>query len=247
LSRTPRIFVDQALAEGLELRPDDQALRHLTRVLRLRSGAPVRVFDGRGHEHAAVLLSGDAGPFLRLSEPVEPTAESPLRICLLQGISRGDRMDLVIQKATELGVAEIRPVATRRSVVRLDGQRARQRTEHWWGIAVAACEQCGRATLPVLHAPTGLAAAMQALPADAIRWILDSGGNPPSSTAISGNSDVALLLGPEGGLTGAEKNLAADLGFSPVSLGPRTMRTETAAIAVIAIVQAIWGDLSASP
>jgi len=247
LSRTPRIFVDQALAEGLELRPDDQALRHLTRVLRLRPGAPVRVFDGRGHEHQAVLLSGEGGSRLRLSEAVEPVAESPLRICLLQGISRGERMDLVIQKATELGVTEIRPVATRRTVVRLERQRARKKIEHWRGIVVAACEQCGRATLPVLRAPTDLAAALEALPADAVRWILDTGGSPPASAAVTGASTVVLLLGPEGGLTESEKTLAADRGFTPVRLGARIMRTETAAIAVIAIVQAIWGDLSASP
>lgn len=246
MSRTPRIFVDQALAEGLELRPDEEALRHLTRVLRLRPGEPVRVFDGRGHEHAAVLLSGDAGPFLRLSEAAEPAPESPLRIFLLQAISRGKRMDLVLQKATELGVTEIRPISTQRSVVRLDRQRTRQKIEHWRGIVVAASEQCGRATLPVLHVPVDFATAMDALPTDSARWILDPGGEPPSAAAAAGKSSVTLLLGPEGGLTGEEKSLAADRGFTPVRLGPRIMRTETAAIAVIAVVQAMWGDLSAS-
>jgi len=239
--------VDRELAEGLDLRPDEQAMKHLTRVLRLHPGAPVQVFDGRGNEHAATLLSGDAGPFLRLSGPIGTPSESPLRICLLQGISRGERMDLVIQKATELGVAEIRPVATKRSVVRLDRQRAGRRLEHWRGVVVAACEQCGRATLPRLDSPADLEVALDMLPAAATRWMLDAQGDSPSATRTVAPGGVVLLVGPEGGLTEAEKSRARDRGFAPLRLGPRVMRTETAAIAAIATAQALWGDLSASP
>ena len=246
MSRIPRIYIDRELAAGLDLRPDEQATRHLTRVLRLRAGARVRVFDGRGEEREATLLSGDGGPFLRLGTPVAPPPESALRICLVQGISRGERMDLVIQKATELGVAEIRPVTTGRSVVKLDRRRKQNRLDHWQGVVVAACEQCGRATLPMLHAPSSLEASFRELPDRSRRWMLDAGGSGPSVQARPEGS-VVLLVGPEGGLTDEEKARATKEGFTPLRLGPRIMRTETAAIAAIAAFQAVWGDLGVSP
>jgi 16S rRNA (uracil1498-N3)-methyltransferase len=191
-------------------------------------------------------MSGDDGPFLRLSAAIEAPPDSPLRIYLLQGISRGERMDLVIQKATELGVTEIRPVETRRSVVRLDPRRARRRLDHWRGVVVAACEQCGRARLPAMSPPTSLEDALGALPGDATRWLLDADGEAPCAATAVGTGGIVLLVGPEGGLTGAEKVQAVDRGFAPLRLGPRIMRTETAAIAAMVIAQALWGDLSAS-
>ncbi len=247
MSRIPRIFVDQDLDEDLDVRLDGQALKHLVRVLRLQPGAPVRVFDGRSHEYAANLVSGDTGFFLRLAEPVPPLSEPPLPICLVQGISRGERMDLVIQKATELGVTEIRPVMTQRSVVRLDQRRRQHRLDHWRGIAVAACEQCGRARLPIVHAPTDLEPALDALPAETTRLVLDPEGGAPSPGSAPRDGGLVLLVGPEGGLNGKERQQILARGFAPLALGPRIMRTETAAIAAVIVAQTLWGDFSASP
>lgn len=240
MSRTPRIYVDQPLVEGADIDPGERAERHLVKVLRLRNGAPVNVFDGRGHEHPATLIAQDRAILLRIGPPVDAVPESMLDICLIQGISRGERMDLVVQKATELGVTEIRPVTTQRSVVKLDEKRRDRKLDHWKSIAISACEQCGRATLPTLRRPGGLDEALRDLAADTTRLMLEAHGSP--RTPVSEADRLVLLVGPEGGLSEAEKKTALAKGFQPFTLGPRIMRTETAALVAIAVSQALWGD-----
>ena len=178
--------------------------------------------------------------------PIE--RESPLRVTLLQALARGEKMDWVLQKATELGVARIVPVATERSVVQLDGERAGRRLEHWQGIVASACEQCGRNRLPEVLAPQSLAAACQlaATSPASVRLVLAPGATASlaaaASAAEAGASEVALLIGPEGGLSEAELRVAAQAGFVAVAMGPRVLRTETASIAALAVLQLVAGD-----
>jgi 16S rRNA (uracil1498-N3)-methyltransferase len=236
--------VKAALAEGAEVRLGGAAARHVSRVLRLREGDAIKVFDGRGSEHGARITSRREPDVRIVVGPAADTVpESPLSIHLLQGICRSERMDLVIQKTTELGITQIQPVFTRRSVVRLDPDRARRRTRHWRGIAVAACEQCGRATLPRVAPPSSLDDALAAVTADMDRLLLDPGAPGALSVVSPAAGKVAVLIGPEGGLEPGERQAAIEAGFVPVSLGPRIMRTETAALAAVVLLQSVWGDL----
>ncbi|MGD8481437.1 MAG: 16S rRNA (uracil(1498)-N(3))-methyltransferase [Gammaproteobacteria bacterium] len=245
MSRIPRIYVGERLEEGIQIRPDERAERHLVKVLRLRSDDVLMVFDGQGNEHHAALSARAGQVMLQIGEPAPTIPEPDLDICLVQGISRGERMDLVVQKSTELGVRQFRPVFTRRSIVRLDEKRARRRAEHWRAVMISACEQCGRATLPVLHPPTDLERALRDLAPGTTRLMLDAHTgelalSPPTTDRL------VLLIGPEGGLTREEKEMAAAGEFRPIRLGPRIMRTETAALAAISFAQTVWGDFSAS-
>lgn len=247
MPRIARIFVDEDLLEGECVMASESATRHLTRVLRLKEGSVVSVFDGRGHEHSARIEScGSKRAALRVGSDVHPVPESPARITLLQGISRGERMDFVVQKTTELGVVGIRPVFTERSVVKLDEKRSRRRLEHWRSVAISACEQSGRATLPEILTPIPLEPALLTIETGGLRILLDPCGESilPSGPLPAGG--VTLLIGPEGGLSGAERQLARSLGFTSLAIGPRILRTETAAVAAVTLIQSIWGDLSAS-
>jgi 16S rRNA (uracil1498-N3)-methyltransferase len=240
------------LAEGLEIDLPAAAAQHVATVLRLRPGAPLTLFDGQGGEWAASVLATDRrGARARVGahDPVE--RESPLAITLLQGLARGERMDQVVQKATELGVARILPIAAERSVVQLGEARAERRIAHWQAVAASACEQCGRNRVPEILPPLALAAC-GAAPLPALRWVLDpaTGRALPEAvataqTSTTGLREVALLVGPEGGLSDTELALAARLGFEPVRLGPRVLRTETAGLAALAALQALAGDFGA--
>jgi 16S rRNA (uracil1498-N3)-methyltransferase len=174
--------------------------------------------------------------------------ESPLQVTLLQALARGEKMDWVLQKATELGVARIVPVATERSVVQLDGERAGRRLEHWQGIVAAACEQCGRNRLPEVLSPRSLEAACELVATSpaSVRLVLAPGATASlaaaASAAEAGGSEVALLIGPEGGLSDGELRLAAQVGFVAVAMGPRVLRTETASIAALGVLQLVAGD-----
>lgn len=239
---TPRVFTDQALAAGAEIGLEPGPSHHLLKVLRLKPGAGLRLFNGRGGSVAAV-LAGSRGQEARVAvgdfDPADH--ESPLAIELAIGVSRGERMDWVVQKAVELGVAAIRPLVTERTEVRLAGERRDKKLGHWRQIVIAACEQCGRNRLPVVHSPQSLA---DWLPAAAgLRLVLA----PDAATALAAIDAVApnvvtLLIGPEGGLSAAEIDAAIAAGFHAVGLGPRVLRTETAPLAALAICQARWGD-----
>jgi len=223
----------------------DQA-HHLARVLRLETGAAVIVFDGHGVERDAVIARiAKSGVVLKIGPPREVDRESPLVVMLAQGMSSGERMDYTVQKGVELGVAGIRPLATSRSVVRLDAERAQKRVAHWQAVVIAACEQCGRnhvpPVLPVMNLYDWLAPGAGQKNA-ALRVLL----SPSAPTALRDlprpSGEVTLLAGPEGGLSPQEQSDAQSAGFTPVRLGPRVLRTETAALAALSAMQTLWGD-----
>jgi len=244
MSRT-RLYTDTDLCPGAELTLEGGPARYLGRVLRLRVGDELTLFNGRGGEYPAVLQSLDkASVTVALGEFVDREAESSCEIHLLQGLARGERMDLVVQKCTELGVRRITPLSTDHGVVRLDGKRARKRVEHWRGIAASACEQCGRNRLPEIDEPTGLRDWLgQNFEQKTRRLILRPGTATPIGAIAAGSSALVLLIGPEGGFSESEYELADATGFEPVALGPRILRTETAAIAAVAALQVLFGDM----
>jgi 16S rRNA (uracil1498-N3)-methyltransferase len=243
MARTPRVFVAEPLAEGRRLRLEGEAAAHLGRVLRVRAGAAVVLFDGTGPEFDGEVLSATR----RVVELVVGTRfkadrESPLELVLLQGVCRNERMDWVVRKATELGVTAIRPVLAERSVVKLDAARAANRLEHWRAIVVSACEQCGRNVLPALLEPLPVPAALAAH-AGASGVLLDpeASGGPETLAAPAG--PLCLLVGPEGGLDAHERAAARAAGYAGIRLGPRILRTETAALTGVTLLQARFGDL----
>lgn len=240
--RTPRVYLDARLAVGRPaVLPADTAM-HLTRVLRLRADDTVILFNGDGRDYGGRLLPGGKREAHVLVDTVgEPEAEPPLRLHLAVGVSRGERMDLVIQKAVELGVSAIQPLSTERSMVRLDAERADRRRQHWQGVLVAACEQSGRRRLPTLHATAPLAEWLPA--ATGTRLLLDPRADRSLADLPAPDGTATLLVGPEGGLSVPERDRAARAGFLPIHLGPRILRTETAPLAALAAMQALWGDL----
>lgn len=239
---SPRFFCPDALAPGAVLALPDNAARHAARVLRLAPGAAVTLFDGRGGEYAARIAAvrKDAVEAEVLAFR-ERDCESPLSIRLVQALQAGDRMDLTVQKAVELGVAAIQPVASRRSVVRLDGERALRRVEHWRGVAASACEQCGRNRVPEVAAIEPLERWL-ARPATAPLRLMLSPVAELTLQALPPARSLELLIGAEGGLDPREAEMAAAAGFVGVRLGPRVLRTETAGLAALAAIQTLWGD-----
>ncbi|MCC8537570.1 16S rRNA (uracil(1498)-N(3))-methyltransferase [Xanthomonas axonopodis pv. poinsettiicola] len=223
----------------------DESANHLLRVLRLREGDACILFNGDGNDyHARISVAGKREARARV-ERVEPLHnESPLRITLLQGIARGEKMDLILQKATELGVAAIVPVNAERTEVKLDATRLEKRVAHWRSVVVSACEQSGRARVPTVAAPLGLQEAAQASDLQALRLTLDPQGEHRLST-LSADMEQGLIvaIGPEGGWSPRDRAILADAGFSGLQLGPRILRTETAGLAAIAALQSRFGDL----
>lgn len=222
----------------------DQA-HHLARVLRLEAGAAVNVFDGRGVERNAVISRiAKSGVVLKVGAPRAVDRESPLVVMLAQGMSSGERMDYTVQKAVELGISGIQPLATSRSVVRLDAERAQKRVAHWQAVVIAACEQCGRnrvpQVLPVMSLYDWLAPGTQRNAA--LRVLLSPSAPMALRDLPRPAGEVTLLAGPEGGLSPQEQRDAQSAGFTPVRLGPRVLRTETAALAALSAMQTLWGD-----
>lgn len=247
---SPRFFCPMPLATGVSADLPEGAARHAARVLRLGVGDDLTLFDGRGGEYAARIASVD-----RARVGVEVLAwhdrecESPLPITLVQALQAGEKMDMTVQKAVELGVARIVPAISRRSVVRLDGERAVRRVEHWRGVAASACEQCGRNRVPEVHALVGLERWLaQPGPAGALRLMLAPGAEHTLATLAppSAGVPIELLIGAEGGLAPEEMQAAAQAGFVPIRLGPRVLRTETAGLAALAAIHARWGDFVAA-
>ena len=244
--RLIRIHVDAPLAPGAEVELRGQAAEHVSRVLRLAPGDMLTLFNGDGSDYSSTINELYKGSVIVAIRAVAPArAESPLALVLVQGIARGERMDLIVQKATELGVTAIRPVATARSVVRLDDDLRAKKLAHWQGIAVAACEQCGRATLPAIAEPVAFAAWLQ-LPRDATtrRILLAPDAAASLAGAAAGARRIELLVGPEGGLDEGERDAALAAGYLDCRLGPRVLRSETAAVAALAVLQSSAGDLN---
>ncbi|MEX2123568.1 MAG: 16S rRNA (uracil(1498)-N(3))-methyltransferase [Woeseia sp.] len=243
-----RLYVPDPLKAGDELRLDEERTRYVGRVLRLRVGDAVVLFDGSGGEFSAAITEvAKRAVVVRVGERRERSVESPLAITLIQGISRGERMDIVVQKATELGVRRITPVMTEFSVVRLHGgndDKGEKRALHWLKVARSACEQCGRNVVPTFDAPQSFKSWLESSSSSGVPRIVLH----PGATRTLGNLErihdrIELLIGPEGGLSDAEVDQAVAAGFRACSIGPRVLRTETAAIAAIAALQARWGDL----
>ncbi|MBK8741678.1 MAG: 16S rRNA (uracil(1498)-N(3))-methyltransferase [Betaproteobacteria bacterium] len=238
----PRFHCALPLVAGQTVTLPAEAFHHAVRVRRLRAGDELVLFAGDGCEAAATLAAvtrDTADAAILAVRAVD--RESPLQVTLLQGLSAGDRMDYTLQKAVELGVSAIVPVATRRSVVRLDRERADKRQAHWRQILIGACEQSGRNRIPEVLPVVSLAAALAGVTA-ARRFVLSFEGGARVCNLETPAGPIALLAGPEGGLTADEERLARDAWFAPLSLGPRVLRTETAAVAALAAMQALWGD-----
>lgn len=242
--RLNRIFCDGPLSEGLETDLPAAGAYHVARVLRMREGAPLSVFDGTGGEYRAEIarIQGERVT-VKLAERTPGIAESPLKITLVQGISRSERMDWTLQKATELGVFAIAPVLTARSVVRLDEKQAAKKQAHWRGIVISACEQCGRSRVPAVATPTTLRDYFANVRKEGLRLVLSPSAPGSLAGLASLPNKVELLIGPEGGLDDDELVAARSAGFTPVRLGPRVLRTETAAVTALSVLQALWGDL----
>jgi 16S rRNA (uracil1498-N3)-methyltransferase len=242
--RLIRVHVDAPLAVGARVKLGKAAAAHVIRVLRLGAGGAVTLFNGDGYDYAARLVAAGRGSVEAVVGGLAAArAESPLAVTLVQGIARAEKMDLVVQKATELGVAAILPVATARSVVKVDAKGRDRKAAHWRGVAIGACEQCGRARVPAVGEPQAFAAWLAAPPAAPLRMLLAPEAPAPLATAAAGASAVELLVGPEGGLEDAECRAALAAGFIACRLGPRVLRSETAAIAAMAVLQSVCGDL----
>jgi 16S rRNA (uracil1498-N3)-methyltransferase len=236
--RVTRVFVERPLQAGERFALPEDAATHLVRVLRLREGEGCVLFNGDGHDYAATLESVGKRE-VRVRIVVDN--ESPLRITLLQGIARGEKMDWILQKATELGVAAFMPVTSERSEVRLDAERADKRVAHWRSVVRSACEQSGRAVVPAVAAPLSLAGALDALPAGA-RFLLDPFADDAIGAIHLQDPACVLAIGPEGGWSPRDREQLLAAGFSGLRLGPRVLRTETAGLAAIAALQAGFGD-----
>jgi 16S rRNA (uracil1498-N3)-methyltransferase len=241
--REYRIFVDLPLAEGQRLSLPADAVHRVTAVLRLRPGDELRLFSGDGASHAARILSTARGEVLVETGLRRPgRLESPLSITLAQGISRGQKMDYTLQKAVELGVARLVPLLTDHGNVRLDGERAAARMRHWRNVIIGACEQCGRDRLPELHPPVPFREWIdECEPRGTL--LLDPDGEQGLAAIHPAPTALCLLSGPEGGFSPEEIDFARTRGCVVVRLGPRVLRTETAAVAALAACQALWGDL----
>jgi 16S rRNA (uracil1498-N3)-methyltransferase len=243
--RMTRVHVAAPLAAGSDVALPEKAATHLSRVLRMAVGDACVLFNGDGHDYPAqITVIGKREVRVQVGIPSSVDSESPLHLVLLQGIARGEKMDLILQKATELGVSEVHPLTSQRSEVKLDDARAEKRLAHWQSVVASACEQSGRAVLPHVSAPASLEAVLRTLPAGGLRLILDPHGELSLPTLELGSSTPVLLaVGPEGGWSPRDRDHLHAAGFLGLRLGPRILRTETAGLAAIAALQARFGDL----
>ena len=251
----PRFYYPPTLFPGTIFTATDQisdsvelpaaAAHHASRVLRLRVNDEVLLFDGTGNElHGRIcVITGKSVRLNRLHNHAI-NRESPLHIVLAQALCSSEKMDWIVQKATELGVSAIQPLQTERSITRLSGERAEKRAEHWRRVTIAACEQCGRNTLPIVYPPQDFAHWLVAMrPSTATKLMLAPTSRESLNRQVKPTHSVVLLIGPEGGWSAAEIEMSEQANFTPISLGARILRTETAAIAGITALQTLWGDL----
>lgn len=238
----PRFYCPTPLQVDRVVTLPDAVARHAIGALRLRDGETVTLFNGDGHEYVGILTThGHAS--VRLLARHELARESPLRVVLAQGISSGERMDLTVQKSVELGVAAIQPLMMRRTIVRLSADKLEKRRAHWQGVVVSACEQCGRNRVPEVAAIAEFASWRKSWTDSAgLGLMLDPEGVASLADLPRPEGGVTLLAGPEGGFDPAEREAAQGAGFVSVRLGPRVLRTETAALAALAALQTLWGD-----
>ena len=237
----PRIHCDLRLGPGAQFSLDPDAAQHVAKSLRLKAGDSLVVFDGRGGEYDASITRIDRDRVdVKVGAFRDAEREPRLALGLVQGLPEADKMDWIIQKATELGVGWIQPVTCERSVVRLSGERAARREAHWRRVAIAAAEQCGRTRIPEVRPNLGFMSWL-AIPAETQRWMLDPTA-PPLASQGALPSPLEIVVGPEGGFAERERELLAARGAVGVSLGPRVLRAETAPLAALAAIHALWGD-----
>lgn len=242
--RVPRIYLPAPLTADTLIPLSEACFHHVARVLRLKAGANVVLFNGEGGEFHGVLDQVTRrSAMVRLQRFVAREVEAPLKILLAQGISRGERMDYTLQKAVELGVDAILPLVTERSTVALQDERLGNRVQHWQKIIISACEQCGRNRLPQLLAPITLAKWLPCHLDVDLKLVLDPSATRGLKSSVTSARALALLIGPEGGFSAQELRVAKVQDFLPVRLGPRILRTETAAVAALAALQVLTGDL----
>lgn len=240
--RIPRIFIDLPLSENQQFELPRETSHYLTRVLRLPVNAQLRVFNGLGGEYPAhISAASKNSAHIETGEFIGTDNNSPLHIHLGISLSKGERMDFVVQKATELGVSEISLLNSERTEVKLKGDREEKRLSHWQKVAISACEQCGSNRVPVIHPPVNLSQWLECRD-EAVKLIMQPGTDQPFKQKSP--IDVALLVGPEGGFSDVEVSAANAAGFDSISLGPRILRTETAPLVAISILQHHWGDLN---
>lgn len=241
--RIPRIYTAQELRAGREVLLPEQAGEHVARVLRLDRGHPLILINGDGREYDAQLSSlAKRSVTAMITTAREVDRETPLTLTLAQSIARGEKMDWILQKATELGVSHIVPLITERTEVKLDEERAERRMAHWISVIESACEQCGRTTLPSLAPPRKLDRWLAVLDDDAVRVVLTPDGETSVRQLPATNDRLIMVVGPEGGLTEQDVLMLRQAGFYGLRLGPRVLRTETAGLAGIAALQAVRGD-----
>lgn len=243
--RIPRIYHPEAISLGASIALTDDAVQHVARVLRLGESSPLVLFNGDGKDYAATITRVDKRHVeVNITDAETLNNESPVSIHLGQGISRGDRMDFALQKSVELGVQQITPLFTERCGVKLSGERLAKKLRQWQKIVISACEQCGRATIPTVKPPQSLAEFM-ATEFNGLRLTLDpTAERQLISYQQQAKAGVQLVIGPEGGLTDTEIADTQTQGFEPIRLGPRILRTETAALAAITAIQYAFGDFA---
>jgi len=237
-----RIYQEGALTEGDSVTLDKAASNHLIRVLRLKNNQIFTLFNGDGGEFSCRLEISGKTAITHIDSFIETHNESPLSIHLFQGISKGERMDFAIQKSVELGVHNITPVFCERTVVNLKADRLEKKIQHWQSIAISACEQSGRNIVPKINEPCSLKNALQ-LNSDNLKLMLEPSSNTSLNTLTPNNNLFSLYIGPEGGFSDNEIALAKQNSLLGVTLGPRILRTETAALSAITAIQLLWGDL----
>lgn len=239
----PRFYISDTPLTDAPYTLPAAAAHHAVRVLRLIAGDSLVLFNGSGREWSAMVAQVDKREVVvRVGEGRLVSRESPLAIVLVQGISSGERMDFTLQKAVEMGVTRIQPIACARSVVKLAGERADKRREHWQNLVAAACEQCGRNVVPEVAAVQSLSGWLMQPSAPQLGIIFAPAATETLHTLTKPQTGIAILAGPEGGFTADEYQAAAQAGYIPVRLGPRILRTETAALAALSAMQALWGD-----
>lgn len=243
----PRFFCDtnwpQHASNGVTFQPPKAVSHHMAKVLRVRTGDTVDLFNDQGAEWRCTVIAIDKQPLqVQFEQPIQRQTESPLHTVILQAVSRGDRMDYTVQKATELGMHEFIPVLTQRVGVKLDAKRWAKKVQHWQGVAISACEQSGRQRVPHIHSPVSLSEAMQTVTAEQRLMLEIDAARPLASALQPALTSLALLVGPEGDFTDNEIQQAKAAGFDGIQIGPRILRTETVAPTVLAVAQSLSGD-----